>query len=55
MDPANLPFSQPSAHDMMEVDVEDSLGLDHDAPSDAKTDAEFFNDFPDDFDDEDLA
>ena len=45
------PFQHPS--DMMDVDVEDSLGLEHDAPAEAKTDAEFFNDFPDDFDETD--
>ena len=52
MNPNDVPVFHPT--DMMEVDVEDSLALDHDAPTE-KTDADFFNDFPDDFDDEDLS
>ena len=38
----------------MEIEVEDSLLFDHDAPAE-KTDTDFFNDFEDDFDDDDLA
>jgi hypothetical protein len=37
----------------MDIDVEDSLALDHDAPAE-RTDENFFNDFEDDFDDDDL-
>ena len=37
----------------MEVEMDDSLVVDHDAPVE-KTDADFFNNFEDDFDDEDL-
>ena len=38
----------------MEIEGEDSLLVDHEAPAE-KTDTDFFNDFDDDFDDDDLA
>eukprot|EP00325_Prymnesiales_sp_UTEX-LB-985_P027565 CAMPEP_0174716754 /NCGR_PEP_ID=MMETSP1094-20130205/24636_1 /TAXON_ID=156173 /ORGANISM="Chrysochromulina brevifilum, Strain UTEX LB 985" /LENGTH=66 /DNA_ID=CAMNT_0015916575 /DNA_START=35 /DNA_END=235 /DNA_ORIENTATION=- len=46
-------FAGPLNPTDMDIDVEDTLGLDHET-SGEKTDTDFFNEFEDDFDDEDL-